>query len=396
QLVAIQAIGALVLGLSASQLGVVQASILLPALFLMLPAGVTAENNDGRKILIWAQALAFFPALFLGILTLTKWITFPHLIMYGLLIGALGSFVMPARDALLSHIVDNAKIQRAVNIALSLQFTGMLCGMVVVSGADFVDIGWMPILQAVVYLIAAYVSARLPKNLANTPKKMTSLGKTIPEMIDGIRISFAHKDIAPVLLIQFGISICFIGMFMVILPLFVRDYYGGGAGDIALLNMLFWVGTIVAMVTLIRLGLIPAVGKMLLGGVSTGLLIVGALAVPKPFWALACLCVVWGIAAGCSMSSGRTIIQNRAPDSHRARILSVYQFSFMGGAPFGALLTGLVADRFGVHAAPLFSMAVMGVILLSVGIFSQLRFVRLSEDELENVEATTRLDSSAD
>ncbi len=391
QIVAIQAIGALVLGLSATQLGVVQAAILVPALFLMLPAGVTAENNDGRKILVLMQACACLPAFVLGAMVLSEQIAFHHLILYGLAIGTLGTFVMPARDALLSHIVDFKQIQRAVNIALGLQFTGMLCGMTLVSVSSFFDIGWVPIIQASVYLLAAAAALRLPKNLANTPEKSGSIGKTIPEMMDGIRVAFSHKDISPVLILQFGISIFYIGMFLVILPIFVRDHYGGGTSEIALLNMLFWLGTIISMIALIRIGLVPAVGKLLLSGVSAGLLIIAALAIPKPFWVLACLCVLWGVAAGCSMSSGRTIIQNRAPDSHRARILSVYQFSFMGGAPLGALLTGLAADIFGVHQAPLISVVGMGMLILLVSSLTNLRFVRLSHDEMENVEETTRL-----
>ena len=392
-MVAIQAIGALVLGLNATQLGLAQAAILFPALFLMLPAGVMAENNDGRKILIVMQFFAFVPAFILGMLVLTGQLAFYHLIIYGLCIGAFSSFVMPARDALLSHIVDFSQIQRAVNIALGLQFTGMLCGMVIVSSADFIDIGWMPIVQGGAYIAAALASVRLPKNLASVPEKSGSIGKSIPEMMDGIRLAFSHKDIAPVLVLQFGISIFYIGMFMVILPLFVRDHYGGSASDIALLNMLFWLGTIISMVLLLRIGLVSAVGKMLLAGVSSGLVIISSLAIPKPFWMLACLCVLWGIAAGFSMSSGRTIIQNRAPNSHRARILSVYQFSFMGGAPLGALFTGLVADTFGIHQAPLFSTIGMGLVLIMVATLSNLRFVRLTEGEMENVEETTRLNA---
>lgn len=391
QLVAFQAIGALVLNLNASQLGLSQASLLVPALFLMLPAGVAAERNDGRIILILSQILAVIPAIALGFIVLTKQVTFTHLVFYGLTIGSLSAFVMPARDALLSHLVDFRQIQRAVNIALGLQFTGMLGGMVLVSTASFIDIGWMPILQSAAYVLAFIAAINLPKDLAKLPEKSGSIGKSVPEMWDGIKMAFSHKDIAPVLILQFGISIFYIGMFLVILPILVRDYYNGSVAEIALLNMLFWMGTIISMIILLRIGLISSVGKLLASGVSSGLVVIGLIAIPKPFWVLACLCVAWGVVAGCSMSSGRTIIQNRAPNSHRARILSVYQFSFMGGAPLGALITGLVADIFGAHTAPLFSVFGMGAMIIIVVATTNLLKIRLSEDELENVEKTTRL-----
>jgi len=145
------------------------------------------------------------------------------------------------------------------------------------------------------------------------------------------------------------------------------------------------------MIALLRIGLVSAVGKMLASGISSGLVVIALLAIPKPFWMLCVLCLIWGIAAGCSMSSGRTIIQNRAPQSHRARILSVYQLSFMGGAPLGALITGIAADWFGAHRAPLFALIGMSVLLLITASSTRLLKITLSEKEMDNIEETTRL-----
>ena len=391
QLVAFQAIGALVLELDATQLGLAQASLLIPALFLMLPAGVTAERNDGRIILLLLQGVAFFPPLVLGYMVLTGQLSFYGLVAYGLAMGVVGSFVMPARDALLSHIVGHDGIQRAVNMALGLQFTGMLTGMTIAALSEFIDVGWLPIIQAFIFIAASYAAFRLPRDLAQRPERAGSLPRRLPEMIDGLKMAFGHKDISPVLILQFGISIFYIGTFLVLLPILVRDYYYGDAADIAILNMLFWAGTLVSTIMLLRIGQIASVGRLLAGGISSGLVVIFLLSIEKPYWMLAVLCVVWGIAAGCSMSSGRTIIQNRAPDSHRARILSVYQLSFMGGAPFGALLTGILVDLVGVHQAPLFSVGGMGLTLLLILYFTRLWQIRLSEKEVDNVEKTTQL-----
>ncbi len=391
QLVAFQAIGALVLKLDATMLGVAQASLLIPALFLMLPAGVTAERNDGRIILLRLQIVAFFPPIALGYMVLADQLSLFGLIIYGVAMGTISSFVMPARDALLSHIVGVDQIQRAVNIALGLQFTAMLTGMTLAALSEFIDIGWIPIMQSFIFIGASYAAFRLPRDLAQRPELSGALPRRLPEMIDGIKVAFGHKDISPVLILQFGISIFYIGTFLVLLPILVRDHYQGDAADIAILNMMFWAGTIVSTIMLLRIGQIASVGRLLAMGISSGLVVIFLLSIEKPYWMLAALCVFWGIAAGCSMSSGRTIIQNRAPDSHRARILSVYQLSFMGGAPFGALLTGILVDLFGSHQAPLFSVGGMGIILALVVCFSGLWNIRLSEREVDNVEETTRI-----
>jgi len=47
------------------------------------------------------------------------------------------------------------------------------------------------------------------------------------------------------------------------------------------------------------------------------------------------------------MASSNTLIQSMVPDALRGRVMAVYSMIFMGMAPFGALLSGWVAERIG-------------------------------------------------
>ena len=76
-----------------------------------------------------------------------------------------------------------------------------------------------------------------------------------------------------------------------------------------------------------------------------------ALSQHLPFYGLASLCGIWGVTAGVNMTQGRTLVQIAAPASHRARILSLFQLGFMGGAPIGAFLVGFIAKATDVHLA---------------------------------------------
>jgi len=63
------------------------------------------------------------------------------------------------------------------------------------------------------------------------------------------------------------------------------------------------------------------------------------------------------------------------PDNLRGRVMGVYSMMFMGMAPFGGLLAGLAADRWGAPAT-----VVMGgcICLVSAGIFwTQLPEIRV-------------------
>ena len=50
------------------------------------------------------------------------------------------------------------------------------------------------------------------------------------------------------LLLNFGIGVFYVGPFMAVLPLVVRDNYHGGARELAYVNLAFWAGTIVAAI----------------------------------------------------------------------------------------------------------------------------------------------------
>ncbi|MEM8920941.1 MAG: MFS transporter, partial [Pseudomonadota bacterium] len=56
---------------------------------------------------------------------------------------------------------------------------------------------------------------------------------------------------------------------------------------------------------------------------------------------------IWGLASGVSITMSRSIVQSAAPPDKLARVLSIYQLGFMGGAPLGAALMGVVVDQTG-------------------------------------------------
>jgi hypothetical protein len=58
----------------------------------------------------------------------------------------------------------------------------------------------------------------------------------------------------------------------------------------------------------------------------------------------------------------RSIVQSAAPTHLLARVLSIYQLGFMGGAPIGAAVLGVVSDQIGpdlVILVPSIGMLVM-------------------------------------
>src|SRR3546814_12915047 len=108
---------------------------------------------------------------------------------------------------------------------------------------------------------------------------------------------------------------------MVGLPLMVRDVYHSTVSEFAvkfaLINICFWGGTIFATMALLKIGHISRRGRVMMGAVTSGLIILGLLALDMPFWILCFLCFLWGIGAGTTMPLGRPVVHLAAPASHR-------------------------------------------------------------------------------
>jgi MFS family permease len=76
-----------------------------------------------------------------------------------------------------------------------------------------------------------------------------------------------------------------------------------------------------------------------------------AFAMSRHFWLSAALLVPVGFALIVQTAASNTLIQAMVPDELRGRVMAVYSMMFMGMAPFGALLAGLLAGRLGAPGA---------------------------------------------
>jgi MFS family permease len=165
----------------------------------------------------------------------------------------------------------------------------------------------------------------------------------------------------PVLALAVSVGICFIGTYLVLLPLLVRDHYGGGGASMGVLLAMLPAGGIAAgSVIFARGGLRRNGGPLLVGQAAAALCILG-LASGPPFPAAALYVLGWGLASAFFMNAGRTLFQQHATPENRGRVLSLYALGFMGPGLVGSLLAGVLADAFGVHAA----LAALAIAMLS-------------------------------
>ena len=117
-------------------------------------------------------------------------------------------------------------------------------------------------------LAGAIAVWRLPRPPPHPPVEHPSFWRSIG---DGIAEAARSEQMWPVLLINFGIGVFYVGPFMAVLPIVVRDVYHGGAAEIAYVNLAFWAGTIVAAFAFAGLARrFTLRGRMVVSAVSVG------------------------------------------------------------------------------------------------------------------------------
>lgn len=354
----------------ASRVGVAQMSLMAPSILFMLLGGAVADRADCRLLLMRGHFLVALLPLGLALAIAGGRLSYGALIVFALGVGTVGAFVLPARDAMLTRVAAG-NLGRAVAIMTATQFGSQLVGIVTGAAAEQVGAPALLLLQAGMMALGGLAAWRLPPG---PPAAAPIVESRLAAMKDGLREGARSPVIAPVLAAQLAVGVLFVGAFLVIMPLMVRDDYHGGSAQLSMVSFCFWGGTIAATLAQIRLGAMRRPGRAMLIALTLGAAILGAMSLALPFPGLLLLCLVWGLGAGVVMTQGRTIVQIAAPETHRARILSMFQLGLMGGAPVGSLLIGYLAAFTGPRQAAVYPAA--GMLLVLAGLFTRSRLWR--------------------
>lgn len=342
QFVMVPTLVIITLGGTAGDLAAAQVALAVPQVFLMMFAGSLADKSDARVILLWVNLLAAIPPMMLGWLAYSGALEYWHIIIFGLLMSAGFAFMVPTRDALLSRVATG-HIQNGVMMALIAQFSAQLLGYILAGAAAPLAGPWaLLLMQAIALVIGFLVTLALP-DFPPVPGHEEENG--------GWRAGFSivwHSSVMrPVILSSVGTGIFFIGIFMVTLPLIVTDVFGGGQLEISILNFTFWGGTIVSTVVMMARRPVERRGRAMVGALIVGCFALMLVPLAPNFASVCAIAGAWGLAAGVNMTMARTIVQVEAPAEARGRVLAFYSLGFMGSAPVGATLSGIVTEFVG-------------------------------------------------
>jgi len=359
-----------VLETEARWVGLAQSSTMLPALGLLLFGGAVADRFDPRRLLIGLHLAATLPMLALAVAIEAGALSLTLLIGYGLMLGTFSAFVMPSRDALLSRVAGN-DMMRAVTGMTAFQFGGQAVGSMIGGATESVGVVAILALQALVLAAGAAATLRVAEGQPST--RPSEARSALHQILEGIRIVWGTPNLRTPVVLVFLVGVLFIGPYMVLFPLLVRDHYGGGSFELALLFVTFPLGTIAGSLILRVLGGVRRMGRALLLSLASGAVTLVVMAVGLSFPQMVGAAVIWGLCGAVFINTSRTLVQEAAPAEALGRVLAAYQVGIMGGSPLGALLSGIAAERFGPLATLRVAGVTMLVIITVVAIFTDAR-----------------------
>jgi len=332
---------------SALLLGVVSFAGQIPSLLITPLAGVYADRIDRRKVLLATQTLSMLIALTLSALVFSGYIQIWHIIIAAILNGISVAVDTPFRHAFLVNMVTEKKdLQNAIALNSSLfntaRFVGPPIGGLLVAlageGICFMVNG-LSYLAVIASLLAMQVNYQ-----AGTVKRASVLA----DLLSGLK--YAYKALPIRVLLIMVITTSLLGLpFQVYMPVFAREVLNGDAQTLGYLIGAIGAGALSGaffLATRKTLKSIPFIIFIAAGMFSLGLM---AFSISTSLFVSLALLAITGFGMVVEFASSNTLLQTMVNDEMRGRVIALYSMSFMGIAPLGSLMMGMLAEIVGMQ-----------------------------------------------
>ena len=336
-------------------LGLVSAGFALPMLSLALFGGVIADRLDRRRVIQMGQGWAALMALFVAISIATDTVTWIHLFAVSMLQGALFSFLMPARQAIIPQIVGRDQITNAI----ALQAAGMSITTLVAPTVAGLLYAWKG--PDTVYFVVTGMSGLAVLLTGMIPTLSGGPVKSDVPMLADIRDGFSYIRRSPLVLVllAMGLATALLAMpFRFLMPIFVVDVYGRGPEALGLLVTVMGAGSLAGSLFIAGLGRRRR-GMLLIAGSFVSAIALGLVALIPFYYAAAAIMLMMGLGDAGRRTLNMSLIMEEVPDEYRGRVMSVFMMNF-GLMPLGVLPIGLAAEFIGGQA----SVGILAVLLL--------------------------------
>ncbi len=296
---------------------------------------------------MWTQAAAAVQSLAMAALTLAHVITLWEIIALAALQGLINAFDMPGRQSFLVQMVDDRERPGQCDRD---QFVDGECGAAGWAGDRGAGDrarsarGGAFLIDGVSYL--AVIASLLMMRITPAETSAARRSSMLEQMREGWNYVRTFRPIRTILLLFALLSLMGYS-YSVLLPIFAGDVLHGGAHTLGWLTGASGIGALVSGLSLALRKSVVGLTRMMqvsAGMFGAGLVLFG---LSHVLWLslLLMMCVGFGMMQCAAVVN--TMVQSLVSEDKRGRVMSYYTMAFVGSAPFGSLLAGMLAHEIG-------------------------------------------------
>ncbi len=346
-----------ILEMSADRVGVARFLAEFPPLLALLLGGVLGDRINGRSYLASMHLLMCLPPLGIAMVFQLGLLNYWWVVLFGVLMASIQALSDPARQAMLSRVA-RFDVQRAVTtMTIATSLVGM--GAIAIGGRlDVLGLTLVLAIQSLFFFVGLFAVWRLPPLPMGTGPR--------PNFAAGLRAVWGLRLVRNIIGLNFLSSLFNAGAYIIVIPYVVKEIYFGGAEMLALVMIAFTIGSIGSNVVLLLFMPLRRPGRIFLAMQLSRMAILVLIWLKPAPWLFYALLIAWGVNVGVTSTLVRAIVQELAPATTRAQILSVLLLSFLVSVPISAFLLGNLVEQFNPLAGLVPGM-VMSLVIFASG-----------------------------
>ena len=310
--------------------------------------GVVADRMDRRLLLIIAAVVNVAVSAIMLLLFVSGWLALWHVIALALVSSLTWALDNPTRNAFVPDLVEGKDLTNAIALnAVAVEITvvvgpalgGILIPVLGMGGA-YGLIAALYLVDVVVLFMVKDVRQALP-HVHESPAK---------SLIGGLRYAWSNQTVLMLLVIACLLNLLAAPYRYSFLPLFARYILDVGPAGYGMLTAMAGFGALVAGLWVVSLGNFERKGRLMVwSGIAwpASLLL---FALSSSYYLSLALVFVAGLAQAVVWTVIATLILGNTAHAMRGRIMGL-RTGVVVSLPFGNLLAGAVAERFGAPLA---------------------------------------------
>lgn len=326
-------------------LGVVAFAGQIPTFIIAPFAGVMTDRWNRYHILIGTQIAAMIQALILAFLYYSGKIEVWHIVILGVILGCINAFDIPSRQSFVIEMVDNKEdLANAIALNSSMVNGARLLGPSIAGvlialtgeGMCFLING-----LSYIFVIASLLLMKIKPRKIKIKKQ-----HVLKDMKEGFVYGFQFLPIRYIILLLALVSL--MGMqYTVLMPVFAKEILHGDSHTFGFLVGASGLGALTGALYLASRKSVVGFGRII--PMSAGIFGLGLItfSLSRLFIISLFLMIITGLGMMLQMATSNTLLQTIVDDDMRGRVMSFYTMAFMGTAPFGSFLAGVLANSIG-------------------------------------------------